>query len=91
MQPGPLPARKPYPSDRSDEEWAFVAPYLTLVHEDAVQWDHPLREAFDGLRNGIATRLDGLLGRFGPIGLEAPEHVPSQRPTLCPTQRGRGR
>ena len=23
--------RKPYPSDVSDEEWAFVAPYLTLI------------------------------------------------------------
>jgi hypothetical protein len=28
--------RKPYPSDVSDEEWAFfVAPYLALVREDA--------------------------------------------------------
>ncbi|HEV2145965.1 MAG TPA: IS5/IS1182 family transposase, partial [Longimicrobiaceae bacterium] len=23
--------RKAYPSDVSDEEWAFVAPYLTLL------------------------------------------------------------
>ncbi|MGV3724213.1 MAG: transposase, partial [Actinomycetota bacterium] len=23
--------RKPYPSDVSDEEWAFVAPFLTLI------------------------------------------------------------
>ena len=29
------PARKPYPSDVSDEEWALVAPYLTLLREDA--------------------------------------------------------
>jgi hypothetical protein len=27
--------RNPYPSDVSDEEWAFVAPYLALVREDA--------------------------------------------------------
>ncbi|MBI3827867.1 MAG: IS5/IS1182 family transposase, partial [Planctomycetes bacterium] len=27
--------RKPYPSDASDDEWAFVAPYLTLMREDA--------------------------------------------------------
>jgi hypothetical protein len=28
--------REPYPSDVSDEDvWAFVAPYLTLVREDA--------------------------------------------------------
>jgi hypothetical protein len=24
-------ARKPYPSDVSDDEWALVAPYLTLL------------------------------------------------------------
>src|SRR5829696_5313083 len=43
-------ARKPYPSDVSDDEWAFVAPYLTLMREDAPQRDHPLREVFNGLR-----------------------------------------
>ena len=42
--------RTPYPSDVSDEEWAFVAPYLTLMKEDAPQRDHPLREVFNGLR-----------------------------------------
>ena len=42
--------RKAYPSDVSDEEWAFVAPYLTLMKEDAPQRDHPLREVFNGLR-----------------------------------------
>jgi transposase len=44
------PSRKRYPSDVSDEEWAFVAPYLTLMKEDAPQRDHPLREVFNGLR-----------------------------------------
>jgi transposase len=43
-------ARKPYPSDVSDDEWAFVAPYLTLMREDAPQRGHPLREVFNGLR-----------------------------------------
>ena len=42
--------RHPYPTDVSDEEWAFVAPYLTLMKEDAPQRDHPLREVFNGLR-----------------------------------------
>jgi len=42
--------RKPYPSDVSDDEWAFVAPYLTLMTEDAPQRDHPLRKVFNGLR-----------------------------------------
>lgn len=40
--------RKPYPSDVSDDEWAFVAPYLTLMTDDAPQRDYPLREVFNG-------------------------------------------
>ena len=42
--------RKAYPSDVNDDEWAFVAPYLTLMREDAPQRDHELREVFNGLR-----------------------------------------
>jgi len=42
--------RKPYPSDVSDDEWAFVAPYLTLMTEDAPQRDYSLREVFNGSR-----------------------------------------
>lgn len=42
--------RKPYPSDVSDEEWAFVAPYLTLMTLDAPQREHDLREVFNALR-----------------------------------------
>ncbi len=41
-------ARKPYPGDVTDEEWDFVAPYLTLMAEDAPQREHDLREVFDG-------------------------------------------
>ncbi len=44
------PSRKPYPSDVSDEEWAFVAPYLTLCREDAPQRAYPMREVFNALR-----------------------------------------
>jgi len=43
-------SRKPYPSDVSDEEWAFVAPYLALVRGDAPQRRHDLREAFNAAR-----------------------------------------
>lgn len=43
-------SRKPYPSDVTDEEWAFVAPYLTLMSEDAPQREHSLREVFNALR-----------------------------------------
>jgi len=42
--------RKAYPSDVSEEEWAFCAPYLTLMREDAPQREYPLRELFNGLR-----------------------------------------
>ncbi|MEK7329054.1 MAG: IS5 family transposase [Chloroflexota bacterium] len=42
--------RKAYPSDVSDEEWAFCVSYLTLMKEDAPQREHPLRELFNGLR-----------------------------------------
>jgi transposase len=53
-------SRKPYPSDVTDEEWSLVAPYLTLMTEDAPQRQHALRELFNGLRYliryGIAWR-----------------------------------
>src|ERR687886_2637993 len=42
--------RKGYPSDVSDDEWAFVAPYLTLMTTDAPQRVYELREVFNGLR-----------------------------------------
>ena len=45
-----MSTRKPYPSDVSDEEWAFVTPYLTLLPEDVGQRKYPLREVFNGLR-----------------------------------------
>jgi transposase len=47
--------RKAYPSDVSDEEWAFVAPYLTLMSEDAPQREHSLREVFNALRWMVRT------------------------------------
>ena len=43
-------ARERYDSDVTDEEWALVAPYLTLLPEEAGQRQHPLREVFDALR-----------------------------------------
>ena len=43
-------SRKPYPTDVSDEEWAFVAPYLTLMTPDAPQRVHELREVFNAVR-----------------------------------------
>src|SRR5215468_3207066 len=45
-----MDTRTPYPTDVSDEEWAFVAPYLTLLPEDASQRKYALREVFNGVR-----------------------------------------
>ena len=42
--------RKPYPTDVSDEEWAFVAPYLTLMDPESPQRRYDLREVFNALR-----------------------------------------
>jgi len=47
--------RNPYPSDVSDDEWAFVAPYLTLLSEDAGQRHDELREVYNGLRWIVRT------------------------------------
>ena len=45
-----MPSRKVYPTDVTDEEWAFAAPYLTLMKEDAPQRVHALRDVFDAVR-----------------------------------------
>jgi transposase len=47
--------RTPYPSDVSDDEWSLVAPYLTLMTEEAPQREHDLREVFNGLRWIVRT------------------------------------
>jgi len=61
METTERPPSKAYPTDVSDEEWAFAAPYLTLMSEDAPQRKYPLRELFNGLRylakGGIIWRL----------------------------------
>ena len=49
--------RKAYLSDVSDDEWAFVVPYLTLMREDAPQRDYSLREVFNGLRYIVHTGM----------------------------------
>lgn len=60
------PPRTSYPSDVSDEEWAFLAPYLTLMREDAPQRKHALRELFNGMRYVART---GLQWRYLPNDL----------------------
>lgn len=39
-----------YPTDVSDEEWAFCAPYLTLMKEDAPQREYSMRAMFNAVR-----------------------------------------
>ncbi len=39
-----------YASDVSDEEWAFCAPYLTLMREDAAQREYSMRAMFNAVR-----------------------------------------
>jgi transposase len=61
-----METRKPYPSDVSDDEWAFVAPYLTLMTAEAPQRVHGLREVFNGLRYIVRT---GMQWRYRPHDL----------------------
>jgi transposase len=49
--------RKAYPSDVSNNEWAFVTPYLTLTREDAPQREHSLCGVFYGLRYIVHTTV----------------------------------
>lgn len=62
------PRRYCYPTDTTEEEWAFAAPYLTLLPADAGQRRHDLRASYDALRwivrAGAAWRL--LPGDFPP-------------------------
>jgi transposase len=68
-------ARKPYPSDVSDEEWDFVASYLTLMSEDAPQREHDLREVFNAMRWVVRT---GSPWRYMPNDLPPWEAVYQQ-------------
>jgi transposase len=43
---------KPYPTGVSDDEWAFVAPYLALMTAEAPQRRHDLRDVFNAVRAG---------------------------------------
>ena len=58
--------RKPYPTDVSDEEWSFVAPYLVLMDLHAPQREHGLREVFNALRWLVRVRLPPNSGVHSP-------------------------
>jgi transposase len=72
------PSRTAYPGDVSDEEWAFVAPYLILMTPDAPQRDHDLREVFNGRRWIVRT---------GSPWRELPHDLPPWHTVYQQTQR----
>ena len=47
--------KNPYPSDGSDDESPFVAPYLTVLPEDAGQRHSDWRDVYNGLRWMVRT------------------------------------
>ncbi len=65
MSVPPIP-RTPYQTDVSDEEWSVVAPYVTVLPQDAGQRKYDLREAFNGVRSLVKT---GAHGRMMPHDL----------------------
>jgi transposase len=69
------PTRKPYPSDVSDEEWAFVEPFLRLIRPDSPQREHDLREVYNGVRYVMRT---GCAWRYLPHDLPPWEAVYQQ-------------
>ena len=70
--------RKPYPSDVTDDEWSLVAPYVTLMVEDAPQRQHALRELFNALRYVI---------RYGIAWRAMPNDLPPWSAVYQQTQR----
>lgn len=67
-----------YSSDVSDEEWAFCAPYLTLMTEDAPQREYPTRELFNAMRYMV---------RAGCPWRMIPNDLPPWRAVYQQTQR----
>jgi len=70
--------RKSYPSDVSNEEWAFCVRYLTLMTEQAPQRVYPLREIFNALR---------YLVKMGGVWRMMPHDLPPWQVVYQQTQR----
>lgn len=77
-----METRKAYPSDVRDEEWTLVAPYLTLMREDASQREHELREVFNGTQ-----RVPGWIVRAGAAWRMMPNDLPPWYTVYQQTQR----
>ena len=69
---------QPYPTDVSDEEWSFAAPYLVLMNEDAPQRRYELREMFNALR---------WMARAGASWRMLPTNFPPREMVYQQTQR----
>ena len=50
------PRRSCYPTDTTEEEWSFAAPYLTLLLEDVGQRRYALHASSDALRWIVRAR-----------------------------------
>src|SRR5271168_3163781 len=70
--------RASYPSDVSEEEWGFCAPYLTLMTEVAPQRVYRLREIFNALR---------YLVKMGGVWRMMPHDLPPWHLVYQQTQR----
>jgi transposase len=70
--------RAKYPSDVSDEEWAFCVSYLTLMREADPQRVYPLREIFNGLQ---------YLVKIGGVWRMMPHDLPPWNLVYQQTQR----
>ena len=70
--------RKSYPSDVSDEEWAFCVSYLTLMTEEAPQRVYSLREIFNALRYQV---------KMGGVWRMMPHDLPPWHVVYQQTQR----
>jgi len=68
-------SRKPCPSAVTDEEWAFVAPYLTLMTPAAPQRRHGPREVYNAVRWMVRT---GTQWRYLPTNFPPWEAVYQQ-------------
>jgi hypothetical protein len=97
--------REPYPSDVSDEEWAFVAPYLALVRRDETGLCAPAEAMGCGtrFRLGIAVSAVGqglraaacqgggaAVGRFGGP-LPPPSDPRTRVESIIPSREGEPR
>src|SRR5215204_1396303 len=84
-----MATRKPYPSDVSDEEWAFVAPYVALVREDAPRRNHDPARGVQRTEVDRAHRL--CLALYATRSSAVGSHIPAdEEVTLCGCIRSDG-